>query len=114
MLGHIQGRGLSVPESSVTPQKVRSASLNCADSASRAIPATKAAVISLASWSTSKLEECPMCGQPPVEPVRVEGVFACRGCTGGCIVCGASCIHGDEVCADCTRVGGINPGVVPA
>lgn len=114
MLGHIQGRGLSVAESSVTPQKVPSASLNCADFASDAVPATNAAVISLANRSTSKLDECPMCGKPPVEPVRVEGVFACRGCTGGCMICGAACIHGDEVCGDCTRAFDINPWVVPA
>lgn len=114
MPSHIQGRGLSVTESSATSRKVASASLNCVDSTHGTEHVTADIVASpVIRWS-SKLNECPMCGRPPVEPIRVEGVFACRACTGGCNICGSSCIHGDEVCGECVRVFGVGPWAVPA
>lgn len=49
----------------------------------------------------SIFNSCPMCDKPPREPVRIEGQFACRGCTGSCSICGSSCIPGDDTCTQC-------------
>lgn len=49
----------------------------------------------------SIFDDCPLCGQPPVEPVRFEGQMSCRGCTGSCSACGSACVPGDELCHEC-------------
>jgi len=55
-----------------------------------------------------------MCGQQPIEPVRVDGQLACRSCTGACVVCGDACVPGDEACTECARLFGFDPWAVPA
>lgn len=75
--------------------------------------AVKAAVTpSVECWSPSLFNDCPLCGKVPIEPVRVEGQLACRGCTGACVVCGAACIPGDDACSECVR--SLRVQVVPA
>lgn len=44
---------------------------------------------------------CPMCGQLPIEPVRLEGGYACAAHTGACTVCGDPIVPGDDVCHHC-------------
>ncbi len=51
----------------------------------------------------SIFDPCPMCDKTPREPARVEGQFACRGCTGSCSICGSSCVPGDDTCLKCLR-----------
>ncbi len=47
--------------------------------------------------------DCPLCGQAPAEPVRVDGQVVCRSCAAACSVCGCMCFPGDEVCGECVR-----------
>lgn len=49
------------------------------------------------------LWECPLCGCPPVEPVRVDGQCVCRSCADTCSVCGRACVPGDDACGECIR-----------
>lgn len=103
MLGQSQGRGYASSESSVPALKFHSSVLTCANAASGGSGSGRLDHLGLGSWVASIFDDCPMCGKPPLEAVRVEGQLACRACTGTCAICGAVCVPGDDACSECVR-----------
>lgn len=107
-----QGRGYPITESRVAARNRGIAALTCDNASRHGAAATRAIPAAPACWSPSLFDDCPLCGKSPIEPVRVEGQLACRGCTGACVVCGAACIPGDDACGECARC--VRMQMVPA
>ena len=103
MLGQTQGRGCASTEARLPALSVRSSVLTCTGAVRCEPTVGQGADRGPDSWRPSLFDDCPMCAKAPVEPVRVEGVWACRGCTGSCTICGSACFPGDEACAECER-----------
>lgn len=95
-----QGRGYAPTGASIPARKVHSGLLNCAKSPSQADADAADPPLTSVSWSPFA-ETCPLCERTPVEPVRVDGQMACRGCTSSCVSCSAPCVPGDEMCQEC-------------
>lgn len=93
MYGPSQGRGCLTAEASAL-------ALNRESPAGAAITQPKQPAVA----AVSLFDTCPLCGQVPVEPVRLEGQMSCRNCTSSCTACGAACVPGDEVCTECERL----------
>ncbi|WP_293002579.1 hypothetical protein [Mycobacterium sp.] len=85
--------------------------LSCADAAEQPRPVIGSARLTSVSWPPVA-EGCPLCAKTPVEPVRLEGQMACRGCTSSCVSCSAPCVPGDELCQQCLAL--MSPLAVPA
>lgn len=91
MNGPSQGRGCAAAEATALTLKVDS---------SREASVTE--IHARRSGGTSSIfDDCPLCGQPPIEPVRFEGQMSCRACTGSCSACSSACVPGDELCHEC-------------
>lgn len=102
MLGQSQGRGCASSESRFPALNVHTAPLACV-AADRRGGGGAAAEPRRASSCTSLFDACPMCAKDPVEPIRIEGQWACRSCTAGCSICGSPCVPGDDACSECVR-----------
>ncbi len=116
MPGRSQGRGYALTESSVPALNVQLPALSCGNAVRGQGDAFNegggdSVCWSLASaWPASALgapmsilDACPLCGEPPCEPVYLDGGLACRGCASACGVCGDACLPGEDVCAECAR-----------
>ncbi|SIE15932.1 Uncharacterised protein [Mycobacteroides abscessus subsp. abscessus] len=53
--------------------------------------------------TSSNLFTCPMCEEPAVEPVRLEGALWCAQHVSRCM-CGAPALPGDEACTECLKM----------
>lgn len=103
MLSHSQGRGYAATESSPSALNADSVMLTCTNPVGGAVRSAQTGQPGHGSC-TVVFEECPMCGKQPLEPVRVDGQLACRGCTSACTICGWPCIPGDDACGECIRL----------
>ena len=113
MLGQSQGRGYASTDARVPALNVRSSVLSCINPVRSAGVARDAEPSEGFSWKASIFDDCPMCGQQPVEPVRVEGQLVCRGCTSACTICGSACVPGDDACIECVRLFTVDRETVP-
>ena len=112
LLSQSQGRGYALTEASLSTRNVRSSTLTCTNTVSGACrPGTMDRSAS-SRCTPSIFQTCPMCGNEPVEPVRVEGQLACQSCTSACTICSWPCVPGDEVCSECVRHVGLQPEAV--
>ena len=99
-----QGKAYPFTGSSVPALKLHTPVLNCVNTVAhrRGAPAAshgrQDCQRPAAVW-----DQCPLCGQPPLEPVRCDGQVVCRGCVATCEICSGACIPGDTVCTDCAR-----------
>lgn len=103
LLSQSQGRGYPSAESSLSALNARSAVLTCTDAPLIAAAAAVTAPRSRAGHPSAVFADCPLCGREPLEPVRVEGQWACRSCTSACLLCSGPCVPGDEACDECVR-----------
>ena len=113
MLGQSQGRGYASTDARVPALDVRSSVLTCTNSVRSAGVTRDADASEGFSWKASIFDDCPMCGQQPVEPVRVEGQLACHSCTSACTICGSACVPGDDACIECVRLASVERVAVP-
>lgn len=100
LLSQSQGRGYPSAESSLSALNARSTVLTCTNTP---LGAAVTAPRSDAGCPPAVFADCPLCGREPLEPVRVEGQWACRSCTGACLLCSGPCVPGDEACDECVR-----------
>ncbi|AGB27227.1 hypothetical protein Mycsm_07131 (plasmid) [Mycobacterium sp. JS623] len=115
LLGQSQGRGYASTDARVPALNVRSSHLTCTNPVRAAGITASADHFASDSWKTASIfDDCPMCGQQPVEPVRVEGQLACRSCTSACTICGSACVPGDDACIECVRLFSVERAAVPA
>lgn len=112
MLGQSQGRGYASSEARVPALNVQSSILTCTNTVRSGSSAAAGTRSARGSWHASIFDDCPMCGKAPVEPVRVEGLLACRSCTSACTICGSACVPGEDACTECVRH--LDPVAVPA
>lgn len=103
MLGHLQVKGLSTAESSVGTRNVRVADHSRSAAPRGSLVAAESTAESPIGSRPSIFDDCPLCGKQPVEPVRVDSQVTCRTCAGGCAICGAACLPGDDACVECVR-----------
>ncbi|OOK65192.1 hypothetical protein BZL29_7717 [Mycobacterium kansasii] len=82
--------------------------LTCTNTGLGAPPTAVTAARGDGQHASAAFADCPLCGKEPLEPVRVEGQWACRGCTGACLLCGWPCVPGDEACVECVRLLGLD------
>lgn len=102
MPSHQKGTGLPIAEASESAPIVRSSVVSCANSVrSGGLPQV---VVVAGGRRSSIFDACPMCGVAPVEPVRVNGEWACRACTTACTICGDPSVPGDDACTECLRL----------
>jgi hypothetical protein len=114
LLGQSQGRGYASTDARVPALNLRSSVLNCTNPVRSAGAGGINTTSAVSSWKASIFDDCPMCGKAPVEPVRVEGQLACRGCTSACTICGSACVPGDDACTECVRHLAMDREAVPA
>jgi hypothetical protein len=100
LLSRSQGSGLPTTDASVSTRKACSLLLNCADLSAGAASAAQDKVATPVSWS-SIFDLCPLCGEAPLETVRVDGQMACRSCTSSCTICSSPSVPGEEACTEC-------------
>lgn len=103
LLSQSQGRGYPPAESSLSALHARSTVLTCTNTGDGVASAALAAPRRRVAHASAVFADCPLCGKEPLEPVRVEGQWACRGCTSACLVCSWPCVPGDEACGECIR-----------
>lgn len=103
LLSQSQGRGYPSAESSLSALNVRSAVLTCTNTGLDVAAAAVTASLGLSQPASAVFADCPLCGKEPIEPVRVEGQWACRSCTSACLLCSGPCVPGDEACDECIR-----------
>jgi hypothetical protein len=108
LLGQSQGRGCASTDASVPALIVHSSVLTCTNQVRSGSAAAVAGQSIVGNWKASIFDDCPMCGKPPVEPVRVDGQLACQACTSACIICGSACVPGDDACTECVRHVGLD------
>jgi hypothetical protein len=100
LLSRSQGSGLPTTDASVSTRKACSPLRNCADLSANAVSAAQDNVATPVSWSLI-LDLCPLCGEAPLETVRVDGQMACRSCTSSCTICSSPSVPGEEACTEC-------------
>lgn len=103
LLSQSQGRGYPSAESSLSALNVRSAVLTCTNTGLHVAAAAVTASLGLSQPASAVFADCPLCSKEPIEPVRVEGQWACRSCTSACLLCSGPCVPGDEACDECIR-----------
>ncbi|SKT94708.1 Uncharacterised protein [Mycobacteroides abscessus subsp. massiliense] len=56
---------------------------------------------------------CPVCGDEPAEPVRLEEQFWCTNHVDHCETCGGPAVPGEPACTLCRRVARIPEATLP-